>query len=108
MSPDITGAVVAALTGVIIAFLNYQISKYVLIKMPEKYSFTTIIRQLVQVSFLVAVYFIAEKLNLNQIYLLIGAVLGTTIPMLFFTKKLLSFNGAVTKKEIRKEDDKDG
>lgn len=108
MISDIIGTVIVAVIGVGVAFINYRISKLILMKSPEKYSITTVIRQVVQVLFLVGVYFVAQKSNLNAVYLLIGAVLGMTLPMIFFTKKLLSFNEELHKKDKGKEHDSDG
>ena len=108
MNPDILGALIVAFSGLIIAFINYRISLYILTKMPNKYSFATIIRQVIQITFIVGVYFIGEALELNIIYLLIAAALGTTMPMFLFTKKLLKFNSKSNKKQTEKEDDTNG
>ena len=108
MSLNIIGAVVAAVIGVSIAFLNYFISKTVIKKAPDKYSLVTVARQVIQVGFLAIVYFVGAKMqNINIVYLLVGAALGMTVPMVYFTKKLLSFNGAGEIKE-KKEDDVNG
>ena len=108
MNQNIIGAVVAAAVGVGIAFVNYLISKAVLAKSPDKYSITTVMRQIIQVGFLVIVYFAGEKTEYDPIYLLIGAVLGITLPMFLFTKKLLSFNETLYRKEKGKEEETDG
>lgn len=104
MNYDIIGAVISALIGFAIAYLNYVISKYVLKKSPQKYSFTTVLRQVIQIAYLAAVYFIGEKTGTDIIYLLVGAVLGMTLPMLYFTKKLINFNEAFYKTEKGKEE----
>ena len=107
MIADITGAAVAAAVGFFIAFLNYIISKKVLIKAPEKYSATLIVRQIIQVGYLVAVYFIGSETKIASLtYILVGAVVGMTVPMFLFTKKLLAINDAMKAK--KKEDDSDG
>lgn len=108
MGTDISGAVITALIGVVISFLNYLISKQVLLKNPQKYSFTTIMRQVLQVLFLVAVYFIGQKTRFDIFYLLIGAALGITIPMFYFTGKLVKINDSVQKDKKAKEDEIDG
>ena len=41
-------------------------------------------------------------------YLLVGAVLGMTVPMVYFTKKLLSFNKTTDTKKEEKEGEADG
>lgn len=108
MDRNIIGAVVAALIGVGVAFMSYLISKRVLAKAPEKYSFATVMRQVVQIGFLVIVYFVGQKTAFDPIYLLVGAVLGMTLPMFIFTKKLLDFNKVLNSKEKRKEEETDG
>ena len=109
MAANIIGAVVAASVGFLIAFINYVFSKKVLLKTPDKYSGTFVVRQIIQVAYLVLVYFIGSKVQVaDLIYLLVGAVAGMTIPMFFFTKKLLSVNDAMKTKKTEKEDEADG
>lgn len=106
MNYDIIGAVAAAAAGVLIAFANYLFSKKILMKAPEKYSLISVVRQVVQIGFLALVYFIGAKTEIaDPLYLLVGAVLGVTVPMLFFTKKLLSVNDSLSRKTEKKEDD---
>ncbi len=109
MLPDIIGAIVAAIAGFLIAFINYTFSKKVIMKAPDKFLFTTMARQVLQVLFLVFVYFIGTKAEIaNVMYLLVGAVLGMTIPMIYFTKKLLTFNKSTRTKKDEKEVETDG
>ncbi len=109
MNPNVIGFVVAIIVGFLVALTNYFLSKTVLIKAPEKYSLITVVRQVLQIGFLVIVYFIGEKIQeVNTMYLLVGSVVGMTVPMIYFTKKLLSLNGALNKKSIDKEDDVNG
>lgn len=109
MNPDIIGVIVAIIVGFLIAFTNYILSKMVLLKAPEKYSLITVVRQIFQIGFLVLVYFIGDKIQtVNTIYLLVGAVVGVTVPMIYFTKKLLLLNQSFNKKGIGKADDVNG
>lgn len=109
MNHNIIGAIVAAIAGVVIALINYIFSKKVLINAPEKYSLITVVRQILQVGFLVVVYFTGTKTQLaDPVYLLIGAVLGMTVPMIYFTKKLLLINEAEAKAKNKKGDEADG
>lgn len=106
MNHNILGIVISTVIGVIVAFLNYFLSKTVLVKMPDKYSFVTVIRQVFQVGFLVLVYFISNRIeNVNSTHLLVGAVLGMTVPMLFFTKKLVSVNSNISKTKAGEGDE---
>jgi F0F1-type ATP synthase assembly protein I len=109
MVTDIIGVIIAVLCGFLVAVLNYFLSKTVLEKAPAKYSLITIVRQVLQIGFLVVVYFTGTKTQLaDPVYLLIGAVLGMTIPMVYFTKKLLSFNKTTDTKKEEKEGEADG
>ena len=109
MNTNIIGVAAVVVCGFFVAFVNYILSKTVLAKAPEKYSLVTVVRQILQIGFLVAVYFIGDKIqSVNTIYLLIGAVVGMTAPMIFFTRKLLVLNQNANKKEPEKEGDANG
>ena len=99
MIVNLISAVVAGIIGFLVAFLNYLISKIVLLKAPQKYSVTTVLRQVLHIGFMVAVYFIVSKIEqINLVYVLVGSVLGMTLPMIFFTKKLLEYNNQLNGK----------
>ncbi|MBQ7295965.1 MAG: hypothetical protein IJW86_07200 [Clostridia bacterium] len=109
MYHNIIGAAVAMASGLVIAFVNYLFSKKVLVKAPEKYSLITVARQILQVGFLALVYLVGTKTQLaDPMYLLVGAVLGMTVPVFFFTKKLLLINDSLLSGENEKEVDTDG
>lgn len=109
MNHSIIGAVVAALAGFLIAFANYIFSKKVLIKFPEKYALVSVGRQILQVGFLIIVYFVGTKIEtVNIVYLLVGAVLGMTLPMIYFTKQILLVNDSMAKSKKEKEVETDG
>ena len=109
MNCNIIGAAATLALGAVIAFVNYSFSKKVLIKAPEKYSLVTVVRQVLQIGFLALVYLIGTKTQLaDPMYLLVGAVLGMTVPMFFFTKKLLVINGSAVSSKKEKEADTDG
>ena len=107
MSHNIIGALVTAVIGFLIAFINYSFSKKALEKAPEKFSLITVVRQILQIGYLAIVYFVGTKIQVaDVVYLLVGAVSGMTIPMFYFTKKLLTFNESLVK--TKKEDDANG
>lgn len=109
MKYDIIGAVVAAVIGLIVASANYLISRKILIKAPDKYSLVTVLRQVIQIGYLALVYFVCAKTGIaDSVYLLIGAVLGMTVPMFFFTKKLLSVNEGLSRKTENEKEDENG
>lgn len=109
MSHNIIGAAVALLSGLAVAFVNYLVSKKVLIKAPQKYSLVTVLRQILQIGFLALAYLIGTKTQVaDPVYLMVGTVLGMTVPMLFFTKKLLYINGSTVNNKNEKEAEADG
>lgn len=109
MVNDIIGVIIVVLCGFIVAVLNYFLSKTVLKKAPAKYSLITIVRQVLQIGFLVIVYFAGTKIQeVSSTCILVGAVLGMTVPMVYFTKKLLSINQAKNIKDNGKEADNNG
>ena len=109
MIANIIGAVIAAAVGLLIAFANYIFSKKVLLKSPEKYSGSFVIRQILQVTYLVLVYFVGSKTQIaDPMYLLAGTAAGMTVPMFFFTKKLLLLNDTIKTKKTEREDKTDG
>ncbi len=109
MNHSIIWIAAATVSGLAVACINYIFSKTVLIKAPEKYSLATVGRQILQVGFLALVYLVGSKTQLaDPVYLMVGAVLGMTVPMLFFTKKLLDINKSALKDKNEKEAEADG
>ena len=69
----------------------------------------TVVRQALQIGFLVAVYLVGTRIDSVEItYLLVGAVVGMTLPMLYFTKKLLKVNEKASEAKKEKEAEDDG
>ena len=106
MNIDFVGAIITFALGFLVAGLNFLLSKAILIKQPDKYAFSTILRQVIQILYIVAVYFAGEKLPWDTWYMLIGAVLGVTIPMFFFTQRLVKINDTIIRK--KKDGDDNG
>ena len=90
MGNDIIGAVIAFVVGVGISVINYLLSAFVLKKHADKYAFTIVFRQFIQIAYLVVLYIAGGYTPWNVYYLLIGGVLGVTVPMIFFTNKLFA------------------
>ena len=108
MNENIVGAIFSFALGVVVAFLNFLLSKAILTKQPEKYAFSTIVRQATQVLYLVAVFFISDYTPWDSWYMLIGAVLGVSVPMIYFTHKLLQLNQSAPRKDNKKEGEDNG
>ncbi len=108
MAHNIIGAFICALAGFFVAYGNYLLSRKILETHPEKFAVATVARQILQVGYLIAVYFVGSGLPVSLAFLLTGAVVGMTVPMLFFTKKLVAFNEGLASKEKSGEEDENG
>ncbi|MBQ8828139.1 MAG: hypothetical protein IJZ90_03260 [Clostridia bacterium] len=108
MENDFFGAVLAFAAGIGVSGINYLLSVFVLKKYADKYSFTPIFRQFIQVLFLIAIYFLGVYTPWNRYYLLIGGVLGITLSMVYFTSRLLRINKALSQNKEGKEERSDG
>ncbi len=108
MNENIVGAFITFALGIVVAYLVFLISKARLLKQPEKFAFSTILRQIVQIFYLVTVYFVSKFAPWDSWYMLIGAALGVTVPMIYFTQKLLQLNQSVNAKNNKEEGDKNG
>lgn len=108
MNENLVGAIITFALGIVIAYLSFLISKAILTKKPEKFAFSTVLRQIVQIFYLVAVYFISKYAPWDSWYMLIGAVLGVTMPMFYFTHKLLQINQNVNTQSKKKEGEDNG
>ncbi len=108
MNLDYLGAIITFIYGFVIAILNYLLSRAILKKQPNKYAVSTIIRQLSQIIYLVAVYFVSTVVPCDTIYMLVGAVIGVTLPMFYFTHKLLQLNQTIKTNNKDKEGEDNG
>ena len=99
MKINLLGAVLAFLIGVGISAINFAISKYFVKHKPEHFAAVQLVRQPIQIAYLLLIYFFAAYTPFDRLWLLVGGALGITVPMLFFTVKLVKLNDSVNKKE---------
>lgn len=99
MGWDFLGAVIAFVLGTGIAVVNFLISKRMLKKNSNIYASTHIIRQLLQVGYLVLILCFGKFTPWDEIWLLVGGCLGVSLPMLFFTYKLVKLNDSSHREE---------
>lgn len=85
----LVGGVVAALVGLVISGVNYKLSLSILKKKPELVAAMSAPRQILNVAYLLLVYLVAPYTPWDLMALLIGAAIGMTGSMFFFTGKLL-------------------
>ena len=105
---DLFGAALAFGAGIAVAALNYSVSRLILKKAPAQFAAGTVVRQIIQVGFLLGLYILGEKLPWNRIYLLIGGALGLTLPMIWFTARLIRLNADLQQHPNGKEDESNG
>ena len=86
---SLLGGAAAFVFGAVLALVNYLISRAVMRRKPSMFSSTAVIRQLINIGGLAALYVIAPHTPFETLPLVIGGVLGETLPMLFFTFLLL-------------------
>ena len=96
---NIVGAAITFLLGAGVATGNYFISRHVLKTNPDKYSLTMVVRQFVQVAFIVLVYMLGDYTPWDRLWLLVGGVLGMTLPMIWYTSRLVKLNDSGKGKE---------
>lgn len=108
MNSDFIGAILAFAAGVIICFGNFRLSEYFLKHRPEKYSSVSVLRQIIQVAYILVLFFTAKYTPWNRSFVLIGGALGVTLPMFVFTYRLLKTNNDRTPDKKEKEESTDG
>lgn len=99
MNPDIIGALVCFGIGVAVALLGYFLARLVLTKAPDKFSLTSVLKQIVNIIFLVGIFFIGKSIGLDVTYCLVGGVLGITLPMIVLTGKLIKLNDSLSERK---------
>lgn len=83
------GAIFAFLGGITVGGACYLISRRVLMRAPSRFSAVSMVRNLIQVGYFLAVYFLAPVLPWELIPLLVGAALGITLSTFWFTARLV-------------------
>ncbi|MDD4688249.1 MAG: hypothetical protein PHE51_00685 [Eubacteriales bacterium] len=98
---NLLGLLIAFVFGGLISFVNYKISKFTLINKEKNLFMFSMLRQVLNVGYLVLCYFVAPYTPFDGVYILIGGATGITLPMIYFTPKLLK---ASEDKTERKEE----
>lgn len=93
------GGLLAFCIGAAIAAGNYAFSRYILKRHASKYAGLQIVRQLVQVGYLVLLFALGGRTPWDTVWLLVGGALGVTLPMLWFTYRLVKLNDSMHRKE---------
>ena len=88
MPHSIPGLAAAFLGGALVAWLNYLLSRRAL-RADGGAAAVSAVRTLCSVGYLAAVYFLAPYTPWERLWMLLGAALGLTVPMVYFTVRLL-------------------
>ena len=94
MGTSVVGAAVACVAGVLLAALNDRLTRMVLKRNPSFLIPFFVVRQLINVSYLVALYFLSPVLPWDMAPVLIGGALGITVPSILFAARLARQNDA--------------
>lgn len=101
MQTNIFGAILAFGVGVLIAAVNYKFSQYILKKRPTQYAIMQIGRQWLQIAYLIVLLVAGKYIPWDRGWLLVGGALGVTLPMFWFTYRLVKLNHTLSGEEER-------
>lgn len=93
MNTDIAAGILAFLPGLGIALLNAWLTRRVMNKSPDKLAMMSIPRQLLNILYLAALYALASLFGWPLIPLLVGGVIGVTIPSVLMALFMATRNG---------------
>ena len=103
---EIIAAIVAFVLGYIVSALNAKFLSSKLEDISNATIIETIIRQAINIAYLVIVFFVVSKLNISIFLPLLGAAVGLTIPIVKLTVKLVSKVSAASKPSEKNGDEK--
>lgn len=102
----LVGGILAALVGLVISWMNHQISLYILKKKPDMVAAMSAPRQIINIVYLFLVYYLAPYTPWSRMAMLVGAAIGMTGSMIYFTGRLL--NAIETSKAAQKTEESGG
>lgn len=89
MNHPIIGGILAALPGLLIAWINARLTAKAAGSGTTTLSLIPVLRMALSVGYLALVYLVSPYLPWERIWMLAGACVGLTVPMFFFTFRLL-------------------
>ena len=112
---SLPGAVIAALLGAGIAFVNYRLTKKAALSAGSAagasglFGLVPVIRMVLSVGLLAAAYFLGPLTPWDRVWILAGAVVGLTVPLFIFTFLLVKqVNGGGADQTETKGRDRNG
>ena len=98
MRSDIFGAACAFCAGAAMAGAGYALSRLALQKAPSVYAAVQAAKQILEVAFLVLLFVLGPRTPWDRVWLMAGGCLGLTLPMIWFTYRLVKLNDSLHKK----------
>ena len=95
MSFWLWGALISFLCGALIGYVNYLISRITVKKNSSVLYSLSFVRQLIQIGYLLLIYFISPYTPWSMWGMLIGGAMGMTLPMIYYTARLVRLSDAV-------------
>ena len=99
------GGIICALAGGLIAYGNYSLTKRAALSGSRNLTALSVLRLLISAGYLTAVYFLAPLTPWSRIPMLVGAVVGLTVPMFILTARLI---GKLDREKKEQEQGKGG
>lgn len=92
----VIGGALAFLGGAAVSALNFWINLRTLKANPSALAYMSVVRQLLNVAYLVAVFFLARVLPWGYTAPLVGAAVGLTLPAIFLSMRLAKINDSLS------------
>lgn len=99
MQTNLFGAVLAFGVGVLIVATNYKLSQRILAKHTIQHAIMQTVRQWLQIIYLMVLLFAGKYTPWDRGWLLVGGVLGITLPMYWFSYRLLKLNHSLNEEK---------
>ena len=96
MASPVIGGVLAFLFGAAVSLVNYWINRRTLKNNPAMLANMAVVRQILSVACLVAVFLLAKVLPWGYAPLLLGAAIGLTVPAILLAFRLAKLNDAAS------------
>ena len=103
MNHPIVQAIITFIGGAAVSALNAFLSARVLKKKPTAYASFSSVRQILNVAYLAAVFFIARAVGGDMTAMLLGAAFGLTGFSMLFALKLAEYNSKLSKSSDAEE-----
>ena len=89
LSNSVVGFLVSFLIGTALSYANYRLTAKAAKNPSDKFAAVSLLRQFFNIGYLALVFFLAPYTPWDRVWMLVGAVLGVTLPMFVFTFLLL-------------------